>query len=240
VVIKMLAPGSDPDLQGRFLTEFRTLASLQHSNILVGHELNEDHGVPYMVLELLRGTDLGRAIQAGIKIKVGLSIIVQLLAGLAHVHQKGFAHRDIRPANIFICDDGAVKIVDLGTATTANMAQKAGEIVGAPDYMSPEQVRGSKLDGRSDLFSVGCTLFEMLAGRRPFHSDSLMTIFYKITHEEPNFDFILASPEHDALPALLPILKKSLAKKLEDRYQDAHAMSGDLELVLATLGARAN
>jgi serine/threonine protein kinase len=87
---------------------------------------------------------------------------------------------------------------------------------------------------------VGCTLVEVLSGRRPFHSDQPMAIFYNILLGEPNLDFIEASPEHDVLPALLPILKKSLAKKREDRYQDAHAMSGDLQWVLATLDAKPN
>jgi tetratricopeptide (TPR) repeat protein len=94
-----------------------------------------------------------------------------------------------------------------------------GNIVGTADYMSPEQVKGAKVDGRSDLFSVGCMLYELLAGRRPFHSDNLMAIFYKITHEEPNFDLIPEGAEYDAL---MPVLKKSLAKNLDDRYQNAY------------------
>ena len=103
----------------------------------------------------------------------------------------GIVHRDIKPANIFINQDGTVKIMDFGVArlTTASMTG-TGNIVGTADYMSPEQVKGAKVDGRSDLFSVGCMLFELLAGKRPFHSENLMAIFYKITHEEPNFDLI--------------------------------------------------
>ena len=114
-----------------------------------------------------------------------VAIIVQVLAGLAHAHEAGIVHRDIKPANIFIQEDGTVKIMDFGVArlTTASITG-TGNIVGTADYMSPEQVQGAKVDGRSDLFSVGCLLFELLAGRRPFHAESLMAIFYKITHEE--------------------------------------------------------
>ena len=100
-----------------------------------------------------------------------------------------------------------------------------GNIVGTADYMSPEQVKGAKVDGRSDLFSVGCMLYELLAGRRPFHSDNLMAIFYKITHEDPNFDLIPQGAEYDAL---MPILKKALAKNLADRYQTAYEFAVDL------------
>ena len=100
-----------------------------------------------------------------------------------------------------------------------------GNIVGTADYMSPEQVKGAKVDGRSDLFSVGCMLFELAAGRRPFHSDNLMAIFYKITHEEANFDLIPQGAEYDAL---MPILKKALAKDIEERYQTAYEFAVDL------------
>ena len=100
-----------------------------------------------------------------------------------------------------------------------------GNIVGTADYMSPEQVKGAKVDGRSDLFSVGCMLFELAAGRRPFHSDNLMAIFYKITHEEANFDLIPQGAEYDAL---MPILKKALAKNIDERYQTAYEFAVDL------------
>src|SRR3990172_6653948 len=155
-----------------------------------------------------------------------VSIIVQVLAGLAHAHQRDIVHRDIKPANIFILEDeqgalsGPVKIMDFGVArlTTASMTG-TGNIVGTADYMSPEQVKGEKVDAKTDLFAVGCMLFELIAGRRPFHSDSLMAIFYKITHEDANFDFIPTGPEYDAL---LPVLKKALAKDKGERYQRAY------------------
>jgi serine/threonine-protein kinase len=153
-------------------------------------------------------------------------VIVQVLAGLAHAHQAGIVHRDIKPANIFIQDDGSVKIMDFGVAhVTAASMTGTGSVVGTADYMSPEQVQGKKVDGRSDLFSVGCMLFELSSGRRPFHSDNLMAIFYKITHEDANFDLIPQGVDYDAL---MPVLKKALAKNLPERYQTAYEFAVDL------------
>ena len=119
-----------------------------------------------------------------------------------------------------------MKIMDFGVAhVTAASMTGTGNVVGTADYMSPEQVQGKKVDGRSDLFSVGCMLFELAAGRRPFHSDNLMAIFYKITHEDANFDLIPQGADYDAL---MPILKKALAKDLDDRYQTAYEFAVDL------------
>jgi tetratricopeptide (TPR) repeat protein len=130
-----------------------------------------------------------------------------------------------------------VKIMDFGVArlTTASMTG-TGNIVGTADYMSPEQVKGAKVDGRSDLFSVGCMLYELLAGRRPFHSDNLMAIFYKITHEEVNYDLLPQGPEFDALR---PILQRALAKSLEERYQTAYDFAVALREYLKAWGTSA-
>ena len=189
---------------------------------------NHTDGSPFIAMELLKGQDLQKAMRQTppMTVERKVAVIVQVLAGLAHAHQAGIVHRDIKPANIFIQEDGSVKIMDFGVArlTTASMTG-TGNIVGTADYMSPEQVKGAKVDGRSDLFSVGCMLFELAAGRRPFHSDNLMAIFYKITHEEANFDLIPQGAEYDAL---MPILKKALAKNLDERYQTAYEFAVDL------------
>jgi tRNA A-37 threonylcarbamoyl transferase component Bud32/tetratricopeptide (TPR) repeat protein len=213
----------DPELKQRFAREARAVAKMTHPNVVMVFDLfDHTDGSPVIAMELLKGLDLQKAIRSPPPMPVDrkVAIIVQVLAGLAHAHQAGIVHRDIKPANIFIQHDGSVKIMDFGVArlTTASMTG-TGNIVGTADYMSPEQVKGSKVDGRSDVFSVGCMLYEMMAGRRPFHSDNLMAIFYKITHEEPNFDLIPVGPEYDAL---LPILRKSLAKELADRFQTAY------------------
>src|SRR5712692_5629262 len=213
----------DPELKMRFEREAKAVARMTHPNVVNVFDLgSHTDGSPFIAMELLKGQDLQKAIRTPppMPLERKVNVIVQVLAGLAHAHQAGIVHRDIKPANIFINQDGTVKIMDFGVArlTTASMTG-TGNIVGTADYMSPEQVKGAKVDGRSDLFSVGCMLYELLAGRRPFHTDNLMAIYYKITHEEPNFDLIPEGAEYDAL---MPVLKKSLAKNLDDRYQNAY------------------
>jgi serine/threonine protein kinase len=219
----------DPELKTRFEREAKAVARMTHPNVVNVFDLgSHTDGSPFIAMELLKGMDLQKAVRTPPPLPLDrkVNIIVQVLAGLAHAHQAGIVHRDIKPANIFINQDGTVKIMDFGVArlTTASMTG-TGNIVGTADYMSPEQVKGAKVDGRSDLFSVGCMLYELLAGRRPFHSDNLMAIFYKITHEEPNFDLIPEGAEYDAL---MPVLKKSLAKTLDERYQTAYDFAVDL------------
>jgi tRNA A-37 threonylcarbamoyl transferase component Bud32/tetratricopeptide (TPR) repeat protein len=231
VAIKVMVAqiADDPELKQRFEREARAVAKMTHPNVLTVFDIgSHTDGSPYIVMELLKGQDLQKAVRQTppMTVERKVAVIVQVLAGLAHAHQAGIVHRDIKPANIFIQEDGSVKIMDFGVArlTTASMTG-TGNIVGTADYMSPEQVKGAKVDGRSDLFSVGCMLFELAAGRRPFHSDNLMAIFYKITHEEANFDLIPQGAEYDAL---MPILKKALAKNIDERYQTAYEFAVEL------------
>src|SRR5688572_3679595 len=219
----------DAELNQRFIREAKAVAKMHHPNVVnvfdLGHHTD---GSPYIAMELLKGQDLQKAMRTpppmSLDRKVG--VIVQVLAGLAHAHQQGIVHRDIKPANVFINHDGTVKIMDFGVARlTSGSMTGTGNIVGTADYMSPEQVKGARVDGRSDLFSVGCMLYELVTGRRPFHSENLMAIFYKITHEEPNFDLVPEGAEYDAL---LPILKKALAKDLEDRHQTSYEFAMEL------------
>jgi len=231
VAIKVMVAqiADDPELKQRFEREARAVAQMTHPNVLTVFDIgSHTDGSPYIVMEFLKGQDLQKAVRQTppMSVERKVAVIVQVLAGLAHAHQAGIVHRDIKPANIFIQEDGSVKIMDFGVArlTTASMTG-TGNIVGTADYMSPEQVKGAKVDGRSDLFSVGCMLFELAAGRRPFHSDNLMAIFYKITHEEANFDLIPQGAEYDAL---MPILKKALAKNIDERYQSAYEFAVDL------------
>jgi serine/threonine-protein kinase len=218
----------DPELKKRFEREAKAVGKMTHPNIVTVFDYDyHTDGSPYIAMELLKGQDLQKAMRSGpMALDRKATVIIQVLAGLAHAHKAGIVHRDIKPANIFINEDGTVKIMDFGVArlTTASMTG-TGNIVGTADYMSPEQVKGAHVDGRSDVFSVGCMLYELLAGKRPFHSDNLMAIFYKITHDEPNFDLIPGGAEYDAL---LPILKKALSKLVEDRYQTAYDFAVDL------------
>ena len=218
----------DAELKQRFEREAKAVAKLTHPNVVTVFDLGYHDGSPYIAMEYLEGLDLQKTMRQPppMTLEKKVAIIIQVLAGLGRAHQVGIIHRDIKPANVFILRDGNVKIMDFGVArlTTASMTG-TGNIVGTADYMSPEQVKGAKVDGRSDLFSVGCLLYELLAGRRPFHSENLMAIFYKITHEEPNFDLIPAGEEYESL---LPILKKALHKDLRQRYQRAYEFGVDL------------
>ncbi len=231
VALKVMVPqiADDPDLIARFHREAKAVAKMSHPNVVAVFDLGQHtDGSPYIAMELLRGQDLQKAMRAQPPLPLDrkLAIMVQVLAGLAHAHAAGIVHRDIKPANIFLNQEGAAKIMDFGVAhvTTASMTG-TGSVVGTADYMSPEQVKGAKVDGRADLFAVGVMLFELLTGKRPFHADSLMAIFYKITHEEPDWDLIPGGGEYDAL---LPILQKALAKDLEARYQKAYDFAVDL------------
>jgi tetratricopeptide (TPR) repeat protein/tRNA A-37 threonylcarbamoyl transferase component Bud32 len=230
----------DPELKSRFDREARAVAKMSHPNVVMVFDLgSHTDGSPFIAMELLKGQDLQKASRQTppLSLERKVAIIVQVLAGLAHAHQAGIVHRDIKPANIFIQDDGSVKIMDFGVARlSAHTMTGTGNIVGTADYMSPEQVKGVKVDGRSDLFSVGCMLFELAAGRRPFHSDNLMAIFYKITHEEANFDLIPQGAEYDAL---MPVLKKALAKDIDQRYQTAYEFAVDLREWLKAHGSAA-
>jgi hypothetical protein len=243
VTIQILLPAqaSDPDMKQLLEREAKVLARMTHPNIVTVFEFGyHTDGSPYIVMEQLKGRTLDHTLRhpSPMSIQRKVSIISQVLDGLDHAHRAGIVHRDIKPGNIFVQDNGPVKIIDFGVAgLIAHTMTGTGSIAGTADYMSPEQVKGSKVDGRSDVFSVGCTLYEMLASRPPFHSDKVMAIFYKITHEDANCDLIPGGPEYDAL---LPILKKSLAKGLDDRYQDASSMARELRQVMAKLLDRAN
>ena len=231
VALKVMAAqiADDPELKTRFEREAKAVAKMQHPNLVTVFDFDyHADGSPYIAMELLKGQDLQKAVRQTppMSLERKVAIIVQVLAGLAHAHQQNIIHRDIKPANIFINDDGSVKIMDFGVARLSGHTMTAdGNIVGTADYMSPEQVQGKPVDPRSDLFSVGCMLFELAAGRRPFHSDNLMAIFYKITHEEANFDLIPQGADYDAL---MPILKKALSKSSEQRYQTAYEFAVDL------------
>ena len=176
----------DPELNQRFVREAKAVAKMNHPNVVnvfdLGHHTD---GSPYIAMELLKGQDLQKAMRTPPPMPLDrkVAIIVQVLAGLAHAHQAGIVHRDIKPANIFINHDGTVKIMDFGVArlTTASMTG-TGNIVGTADYMSPEQVKGAKVDGRSDLFSVGCMLYEL---HRPAGGPSTPTTSWRSSTRSP-------------------------------------------------------
>jgi serine/threonine-protein kinase len=237
--VMLLGAGADAESRARFEREAKAAAKLQHPNIITIYELGVHENSPFMALELLEGVDLQRAIEAGLRPdpKVTMPIVLQLLAGLGHAHEKGIVHRDVKPSNVFLPRGRPAKIMDFGVARLASGMTTAGMVVGTPNYMSPEQVRAGALDGRSDLFSAGLILYELVTGEKAYAADSVVALLYKIVHEEPDLALM---PRGPAWKRLRAILARALQREPEDRYSDAAAMIGDLELAFRDLGGGAN
>lgn len=237
VAIKTLTTDAiaDQESRGRFEREARAAAKLQHPNIVTVYELGNFGGreKPYIVMEYLEGTDLAALIEQEWRVPLAeaLDITIQLCHALDFAHEKGVVHRDMKPSNVRYLDDGRVKIMDFGIARVEGSAQitRSGVMVGTLHYMSPEQIKGETIDGRSDLFSTGCILFEMLAGRRPFQGESATSILYKIVNEP--LPPILK--EHPELPQeVQEILGRALAKEPGERFRSAAEMAEELEKLL--------
>jgi serine/threonine-protein kinase len=238
VAVKVMSKGlADAHARERFLKEARAAAKLQHPNIVVVYELGEHEGAPFMVLELLDGVDLQRGIDTGVRPdpRATLPVVLQLLAGLGHAHEHGIVHRDVKPSNLFLPRGRPAKIMDFGVARLAGQASTtSGVVVGTANYVSPEQVAaGGDIDGRSDLFSAGLILYELVTGERAFKAETVVAVIYKILHEEPDLRLIPGGERWERLRA---VLDRALKKKREERYPDARAMSADLALALEDLG----
>jgi len=219
----------DTESRKRFAVEAKAAAKLQHPNIVTVFELNQDGQLQYIAMELLPGCDLESLLRSGeaLLLPEKIDIIIQMCRGLHFAHERGVVHRDVKPSNIRLLDDGAVKILDFGIAKLANTnLTKSGMMVGTVHYMCPEQIQGQSVDGRSDVFSVGVILYELLSGRRPFEGGEggPTEILYKIV-QQPT----------PALPdlgrhtgALQEIVSRALAKKPADRYLSAARLAEDL------------
>jgi serine/threonine-protein kinase len=237
VAVKVMSRGlADPDARARFLREARAAARLQHPNIVVIYELGEHEGAPFMALELLEGVDLQRAIDSGIRPdpRATLPVVLHLLAGLAHAHEHGIVHRDVKPSNVFLPFGRPAKIMDFGVARLGGLSTTtSGVVVGTASYMSPEQASAGEIDGRSDLFSAGLILYELVTGEKAYKADSIVAMIYKILHEPPDLSLI---PQGRGWERLQAVLTRALARRPEDRYPDAHAMSAEVGQALAELG----
>jgi serine/threonine protein kinase len=225
----------DEESRKRFEIEAKAAAKLQHPNIITVFELGDERGMPFIAMELLPGVDLEVLLRSGeaFLLQEKLDIVIQVLRGLAFAHEHGIVHRDIKPSNIRLLDDGTVKILDFGIAKLGGTnVTKSGMMVGTVHYMSPEQIRGRSLDGRSDVFSAGVILHELLSGRRPFESDAPTAVLYKIIHEPPPR---LPLGELGEVGARLQeITVRALEKEPENRYPGAAALAEDLAEVLAS------
>jgi eukaryotic-like serine/threonine-protein kinase len=224
-----------PVLHASLETEGRMMAVLNHPNLQQVYELGEELGTRYLAVELVMGTSLRSAIEQGIGLKAGLRALVEVLAGLAAAHERRIVHRNINPASIILQDRGPVKIVGFDMAVPFHASAVVdGAIVGTPAYISPEQARGEVLDGRSDLFSVGCVLYEITAGRPPFQPATITEMLEKIDKEEPEMSGF--GPEA-GWKALRIVIARALRRNVDGRYSDATAMSAALTGALQGLRA---
>ena len=243
VAIKVLPASfsADADRLRRFEQEAKAAGVLNHPNITAVHDIGQHDGAPYVVQELLEGETL-RALLAGGKLSARKTIdySLQIVHGLAAAHEKGIVHRDLKPENIFVTNDGRVKILDFGLAKltliegkdqgtnlpTATQGTEPGVVMGTLGYMSPEQVRGKPADPRSDIFSFGAILYEMLSGKRAFHGDSAADTMSAILKEDPPD---LSVTNQNVPPGLDRIVRHCLEKSPEQRFHSAHDVAFNLE-----------
>jgi TRAP transporter TAXI family solute receptor len=246
VAVKVLpeAASHDTDRLRRFELEARAVAGLNHPNILVLHDVGSHQGSPYIVSELLEGETLRDRLRLGrFSVRSALEVAIPLARALAAAHERAIVHRDIKPENVFLTRQGNVKVLDFGLAKlqppsivelgsespTEARPTVTGAILGTPSYMSPEQVRGQATDARSDIFSFGAVLFEMLAGRGAFTGASFAEVAAAILTHEPDWKLL---PD-DSPSALRRLLQRCLKKDCEERQRDATDVELELAEVLA-------
>ena len=220
---------SRQELLSRFQTEARAAGLLTHPNIVVVYDAGEENGLFYITMELIEGKSLQALIDSGHSFPVPrvLRIMEQTCSALQFAHERNIIHRDIKPANLMLTADDTVKVTDFGTAKILQFGtvQQTQHVVGTPSYMSPEQVKGRPVDGRSDIFSLGVLLYEILTGEKPFPGQTITTVIYKIVNEEPIPPRTLNPSVH---PGLSDIVMRALAKDPEIRYQNCREMLEDL------------
>jgi CHASE2 domain-containing sensor protein/tRNA A-37 threonylcarbamoyl transferase component Bud32 len=221
--LKTIRPDTDLDakqvieMRQRFYREAQTAGKLTHPHIVTVYDVGEDLGMSYIVMEFVEGQTLTQWMK---KQRFSVAQIKHVIyhagLGLEYAHENGVFHRDVKPDNIMLSKAGAVKVMDFGIARVVESSlTRTGSVMGTPAYMSPEQVNGQKVDGRSDIFSLGVILYELLTGRKPFKGDTMPALMFAIMKEDPPAPSTLEANTHPAWDA---ILKKALAKKREDRY----------------------
>ncbi len=243
VAIKVLPAfvSQDPDRLRRFEQEAQAAAALNHPNILAIYQFGSFEGAPYLVSELLEGSTLRELLQSSpIPIRKAIDTSVQIARGLAAAHEKGIVHRDLKPDNLFVTRDGRVKILDFGLAKltqrpeptsdssgpTMTHGTDPGQVMGTAGYMSPEQVRGTTVDHRADIFAFGAVLYEMLAGRRAFQRSTSVETMTAILNDDPP---ALSQIAQTSPPGLQRVVHRCLEKNPEQRFQSASDLAFALE-----------
>lgn len=231
VALKVLAvppvvPESEKSLLiESFQQEARSAGTLSHSNVVTLYEVGETDGVHYIAMELLTGTTARELLRERGKLPVdhALNILLQVARALDYAHKQGVIHRDVKPDNIVVTEEGVVKLTDFGIARAANdlLRTQKGMLVGSPAYMSPEQIQGEPVDYRSDIYSLGVTAYEMLTGRKPFDAPAVTAVMHRIVYDEPD-------PAPELPRAAEAALRRALAKKPEERPTSAVALVEEL------------
>ena len=231
----VLDASEDKTFERRFLNEARAVAGLSHPGILVIYEISrDDSGTLFMALEYLEGQTVEAQLAGGEPVQWtrALTIVQRVAEALHHAHQRGVIHRDVKPANIMLLPTGDVKLMDFGVAKVAAVAlTSTGQMLGSPAYMSPEQTQGDELDARSDVFSLGSVLYEMVTGRRAFAGRSVPEIVIAVARDDPPAPSSL-NPE---VPSEVDVLMRAaLAKRKEDRLASAELLASEVEKILSS------
>ncbi len=223
------------EVKERFFREAETAGRLNHPNIVTIYDAGEEHDLAYIAMEFLKGHDLARYCKPDnlLKMRSVLSIVARAAEGLDFAHQQNVVHRDIKPANImYEPESDTIKITDFGIARITDSSKtKTGMVLGTPSYMSPEQLAGKKVDGRSDLFSLGVMLYQMLSGSLPFKADSMASLMFKITNDEAADVRTIRAEIPEALSV---VINKALTKDADQRFQTGVEFANALKVFLKT------
>jgi eukaryotic-like serine/threonine-protein kinase len=233
VAVKILSAqfADDPSFVDRFRREARTAAKLNHPNVVGVYDNGAEDGTNYIVMEYVEGRTLAEFLSGGGRLSPTKSVEVAeaVCTALEYAHERGVVHRDIKPGNIMVTHDGLVKVMDFGIArltTTAETVAQTAAVLGTAAYLSPEQAQGQSVDGRSDIYSLGCVLFELLTGSAPFSGDSAMAVAMKHIHDAPP---VASKVNPEITPQMDAVVMKALAKNRDNRYQTASEFREDLE-----------
>ena len=246
LALKFLQPDLcvDEEHRSRFLREAKAAGGLSHPNIVTVFDVGEIQGRPYIAMELLDGTPLSEIMRpgAGMPIRDVVEIGIQLARALDYAHSKGIFHRDIKPSNIMRLKDGnTIKVTDFGIARIDGgedtQHTRVGTVLGTPQYMSPEQAMGEKVDGRSDLFSAGVVLYQLLAGQAPFEATSIVTLAHRIAKVDPT---PIEKQRRDTPPALRRVIERCLKKQPEKRFQNGRELATALAKFIREINEEAD
>jgi serine/threonine-protein kinase len=233
VAVKILSAqfADDPSFVDRFRREAQTAAKLNHPNVVGVYDNGAEDGTNYIVMEFVEGRTLAEFLSGGGRLSPTKSVEVAeaVCAALAYAHERGVVHRDIKPGNIMVTRDGLVKVMDFGIArltTTAETVAQTAAVLGTAAYLSPEQAQGQGVDGRSDIYSLGCVLFELLTGSAPFSGDTAMAVAMKHIQDAPP---VPSKVNSEITPQMDAVVMKALAKNRDNRYQNAEEFREDLE-----------